>query len=121
MGRKIMFIEARQDWLTALYDTMIMIRRSSKQELQMERQSTQSVRVVGNGKEVGDTPYGLTALQNECQELRTTAEGGRNQRLNNAAFKMGQLVAADKLRHDTAYRDLFDAAFLSGLPGSEVE
>src|SRR5207302_1682102 len=43
------------------------------------------------------TRYALAALEAEAAEVAHAAEGGRNARLNRAAFSLGQLVAAGGL------------------------
>lgn len=67
----------------------------------------------------GDTPYGLSALRDECQDLATTPAGGRNTRLNLAAFRLGQLVAGGELTCSTVEYELLDAAARCGLDDSE--
>jgi hypothetical protein len=60
----------------------------------------------GNGS---DTPYGLAALQAECQNIRTAAEGAQEAALNEAALKIGALVAGGELTHTTARSQLIAA------------
>jgi hypothetical protein len=49
------------------------------------------------------------------------AEGGRNERLNEAAFALGTLVGAGVLNHFDAENALFDAAMLAGLGEGETQ
>lgn len=65
--------------------------------------------------------YALSALEREVDEVKTTPEGGRNTRLNVAAFSLGQLIGAGAL-HDSEVRDaLRSAARACGLGQSETE
>ena len=69
----------------------------------------------------GDTPYGLSALADECQDLATTPSGGRNTRLNLAAFRLAQLVAGGELTAATVERELLAAASSAKLDAREAE
>lgn len=75
---------------------------------------------VNNINTPGDTPYGLSALADECHDLATTPEGGRNTRLNLAAFRLAQLVAGEELTSGTVEHDLLAAADRAGLDSSEA-
>lgn len=68
-----------------------------------------------------DTAYGMAALVAECAEVRQATEGSRNNQLNEAACKMGGLVAGMKLHESTALAALRDAAAACGLDAREVE
>lgn len=50
----------------------------------------------------GDTPYGLAALEDECNGLAATLPGSQNDELSRSAFRMGQLVAGGQLTQETA-------------------
>ena len=76
------------------------------------------VSVVQRGQ--GDTAYGMVALDNECRALRSATEGSRNNTLNEAAFKLGTLVAGGELQEATARWALNDAAHACGLDVAEV-
>jgi hypothetical protein len=69
----------------------------------------------------GDTPYGMKALNDECNDLAHTPNGGRNHQLNRAAYLMGQLVAGGELTQSTVESELTDAALRSGLSERETE
>jgi hypothetical protein len=69
----------------------------------------------------GGTPYGLAALNGECDAVRTTGEGGRNHRLNEAAFAAGTLIASGDLEQDHAIDQLTAAAEDAGLPQREAD
>jgi hypothetical protein len=44
--------------------------------------------------------YAEKALEDECRAIGQTQKGGRNQRLNTAAFNLGQLVGSNALERD---------------------
>lgn len=67
------------------------------------------------------TAYGRAALADEAAQVRSTAEGGRNDRLNRAAFSTGQLVASGDVPFSTAKAELVAAGIAAGLPVNEVE
>jgi len=68
----------------------------------------------------GDTPYGLSALADECAKVSMTGNGARNNQLNESAFRLGQLVAGGELTRQTVERELEDAALRAGLSGPEI-
>jgi len=64
--------------------------------------------------------YGPAALAAESARVRATPPGGRgrkgrNDALNRAAFKLGQLVHAGLLDHAVVFAELLDAAASAGL------
>jgi hypothetical protein len=64
--------------------------------------------------------YGPVALRAECARVAATAPGGkgrkgRNDALNRAAFKLGQLAHAGVLDHGQVVAELLDAATAAGL------
>lgn len=63
--------------------------------------------------------YAESALKLECRAVCGAPKGERNDTLNRAAFKCGQLVAAGVLDRETAHAELFNAAIDAGL--SEIE
>ena len=66
------------------------------------------------------SPYGLKALQAECDKVRSAAQGNRNDALNRAAFAVFQLVAGGELDPLEAESCLTSAAENCGLPGNEI-
>jgi len=62
------------------------------------------------GKIVQASPYARAALAGECAAVSNAAQGGRNNALNRAAFKLGQLVAGGKIARHEVERGLYDAA-----------
>lgn len=60
--------------------------------------------------------YGLSALDAELRDVRGAGEGQRNNILNNAALKLGQLIAAGALVEGFVVKCLEDAAAACGLP-----
>jgi len=59
--------------------------------------------------------YGQAALDGECDRLRATAEGVRNNTLNECAFNVGQLVGDGRLDRTDAEGELLMAALACGL------
>lgn len=75
---------------------------------------TQLVRAVsGNG-------YGATALRDEINRIRSTAEGGRNDQLNRSAFSLFQLADNNELDRELVRAELQAAGEGVGLPSTEV-
>jgi len=64
--------------------------------------------------------YGQAALEAECAEVARAAEGTRNDTLNRAAYKIGQLVAAGHVGAETAWEQLRTAAELCGRNPTEI-
>ena len=63
--------------------------------------------------------YVDSAIRAECIELREHEKGGRNHRLNEAAFKLGTLVGAGVLDYERAREELYEAALEAGLTPAE--
>lgn len=73
--------------------------------------------VMGTGN--GHDRYAQTALENECRQLATCPQGGRNHALNRAAFSLGTLVGAGVLDRDVVIGRLFAAAASCGLVNAD--
>jgi hypothetical protein len=67
------------------------------------------------------TPYGQKALEDEARAVAAAPEGTRNDRLNIAAFSLGQLIAGSELDEWDARNALADAARACGLGVKEAE
>jgi hypothetical protein len=67
----------------------------------------------------GNTGYGLAALRRELAELAAT-EHGENNRLNQAAFSLGMLVAGGELDRGTVEAQLAQVALGIGLHPAEI-
>lgn len=65
--------------------------------------------------------YALAVLDRETERVRTAQPGTRNSTLNRAAFRLGQLVAANSLERTTVEAALTEAALGAGLGVQEVE
>lgn len=65
------------------------------------------------------TSWAQRALDEECRTVSSTGEGGRNQVLVRAAFKVGQIVGAGHLSGAVAADELLSAALSSGLSQRE--
>lgn len=63
--------------------------------------------------------YAQQALENECRQLATCPQGGRNHALNRAAFSLGTLVGAGVLDRDVVIGRLFAAAASCGLVNAD--
>lgn len=75
--------------------------------------------VVVNGRG-GDTAWGLKALALEASVVASSGEGTRNDTLNAAAFRMGQIVGGGNLAIETAADALASAARAVGLGEREI-
>jgi hypothetical protein len=64
--------------------------------------------------------YGLRALSDEANNIRTCGPGNRNHRLNASAFAIGQLIAGGELDEEYAANELMIAALECGLPQFEA-
>lgn len=65
--------------------------------------------------------YGAAALAGECERVRTAPGGGRNDALNLAAFKVGQLVGAGHITRAEAERELWAAVLVHKTAGDGPE
>jgi len=108
-------IEERQDVLDALHSETIERRRKAKEAKRKPATQAKSY-TTNNG-----TPYGLKALEQECDIMRSTHEGGRNQQLNNSAFSIGQLIAGQEIDEQYAISELYNAALQAGLDDAEIK
>jgi putative DNA primase/helicase len=77
-------------------------------------------RVYRQAEGDAQTRYAARALENESAAVRAAANGERNDRLNRAAYSIGQLVGAGRLDRDQAESELLDAALAVGLPEYEA-
>jgi hypothetical protein len=68
----------------------------------------------------GAQAYALQAAMGEAQAVAATREGGRNDALNKAAYKLGGYVGAGAIDPATAAAALESAAQRAGLPASET-
>ena len=86
----------------------------SSERLDEERRA-----IITDGRDrstgVREEAYAQAALDNIGRELAKVAPGGRNIELNNAALKMGHMVAAGWIGRGTVEARLFDAATTCGL------
>jgi hypothetical protein len=76
----------------------------------------------GEGTMVTDlAAFGHKAMVAECNEVARTGPGDRNNRLNTAAFRIGQLVADGAIDINAAQNNLMSAAGACGLPPTEAQ
>jgi len=69
----------------------------------------------------GGSTYARAALRDECDAVASTLPGQRNDRLNRAAFAVGQLICAGLLHVEPAADALLAAAMSAGLSEFEAE
>lgn len=72
---------------------------------------------MGTGN--GHDRYAQQALENECRQLATYPQGGRNHALNRAAFSLGTLVGAGVLDREIVIGRLYAAAASCGLVNAD--
>lgn len=106
-------IEARQEQLDMLYQETVAARRQVK-EAKRKPRALPTIKSL-------DTPYGLAALEKECQDVAASVQGARNHQLNSSAYRLGQLIAGDELSRSTVERELLSAADRAGLGYHEAE
>lgn len=100
-------------WLTTLLVTRPM--------LPGERRTSWDGTAPDSTMPINDTSvYGEVALESECAELSKAVVSTRNHTLNNAAFRMGQLVVAGELNHAEACDALYSTAREIGLEHDET-
>lgn len=80
-----------------------------------------------NGRHSGPDPlrangsWGSAGLRYECEDLAATQPGARNDRLNRAAFSVGQMVAGGSIKENEAVDALIEACRACGLWDTEPE
>jgi P4 family phage/plasmid primase-like protien len=72
------------------------------------------------GTSNGRNGYAHAALRDECDAVEAEPEGGRNNRLNQAAFSLGTLVAAKALTRSEVEQALAESAARAGLGNGEA-
>lgn len=65
--------------------------------------------------------YGASALAAECSRVAQAMTGTRNDALNTAAFRMGQLIAGGEVDEGEARKGLMDAAHANGMISDDGE
>ena len=68
----------------------------------------------------GLASWAEAALRREVDAVASTSVGGRNDRLNRAAFSLGQIVGAGLLTGDTVSKELLNGALNAGLGEREA-
>lgn len=96
----------------------------AKERLQKHQQVLEGVTCTKTeimpSRESKNTEYGKKALFAELCELSNTSKGERNNRLNRAAFCLGQLVAGGDLEEDYVSNSLISTALYIGIQQSEA-
>ena len=114
-GRAYAWLPARAPWEVALAPLPeTLIRYFAK-----ERRNGSGPTVAPMRGET--TAYGRAALEAEAHAVASAAEGSRNITLNNAALKLGSLVAGGELDEAEALAALEAAAAACGLPEKEAK
>lgn len=108
-------LEHRQLQLLDLYREVTLKRKNAR-----EKENTRPSTSTGQLTEADCTPYGKKALEQECQKVRMTPEGGRNDQLNRSAYAIGQLIAGNEVAREYGESALYEAAEDCGLKESEI-
>lgn len=66
------------------------------------------------------TVYANVALEGEAENIRNSANGSRNNTLNNAAFQMARFVNDGSLAYQKVYDRLSESAIYVGLSSTEI-
>jgi putative DNA primase/helicase len=74
----------------------------------------------GNGRAGHVSGFAAAAVEKECAAVATTPKPGRNDRLNVAAYNLGQIVGAGELAEDQVEAALRAAAEAAGLGDGET-
>jgi hypothetical protein len=93
------------DDVAVIADEIRRQKRDRKPDAPQPASTSMIVRGTGNG-------YGAAALASECERVRNTRGGDRNNALNLAGFRMGQLVNRQLLTRADAERDLWAAVLV---------
>lgn len=64
-------------------------------------------------------PYGVAAMDREVDDLARASRGSRNDALNRAAFRLGQLIATGQVAQDEVESSLLNAAHANGLTADD--
>jgi Bifunctional DNA primase/polymerase, N-terminal len=111
---------ARYEWLRRLPlqrlpDWLCVLVRKPEPRRPPETSAPRMLRVGDGGSR-----YGLAALRLEAASVRATLEGGRNHRLNAAAFSLGRLAGGGELSEALIVEELEAAALDAGLGVAET-
>lgn len=95
--------------------------RERRERAEREARRARVLTEIAGRRFDGDgTPYGVAALGGIVRDLSRTPEGGRNDALTRAAFRVGGLVAGGELAPACAIRALREAGRAMDLPEHEV-
>ncbi|MBA2883090.1 hypothetical protein HNR65_003447 [Desulfosalsimonas propionicica] len=98
-------------WLQALIDTGSAYYPGQQQDRSSERRE-----FAGHS-----TAYALKALEGEIAKVQQAEKDTRNNSLNDAAFRLGTLVAGGELSRNLVEQSLLNAALDAGLPEREAK
>ena len=83
-----------------------LIEAASKPDLEAVARNFRSPPPIYND---GGSAYGLRGLEDECEAIRTAAEGAKHATINKAAYSVGGLVAGGEIEQGVAWAALCDA------------
>lgn len=86
----------------------------------VERPNTHPAPPTVRGVSGRRAAYVTAAVRGELEDVAAAVEGTRNDRLNQAAFRIGQLAATGALNHDAARAGLLAAAGACGIGEREA-
>lgn len=89
-------------------------------EAEQPRQRTPASADTAIASPAASAAWARKALEDEVDAVANTPEGERNNRLNTAAFNLGQIVGNGGLERGVVEDALFQAALVTGLPESEI-
>lgn len=95
--------------------------REERERAERQARRARALEQIGRRLDGDGTSYGLAALGGTIRELSQVPEGGRNDALNRASFRVGGLVAGGEIHPACAVQALRDAAEAMGLPEHEAK
>ena len=108
-----------REWLVDPNDCPLAEMPSALRSLLENREDHGEAVRIGKTSE-NSTQHGASALYDELQQLANAPQGQRNDRLNMASYRLGQLTAAGLLSQTEAETGLLDTAQKLGLPQNEA-
>jgi hypothetical protein len=114
-----LFVALRENALPPLPEWFVALLRPAKARHDQDRDDAPRPAQKLNGS-IRHHRYAEAALDRLCQELASTAEGSRNIELNNAALRMGHMMASGWIERAIVERRLAGAAIAAGLTVTEI-
>ncbi len=114
-----LFTALREGTVPTLPDCLVKLlrngHRNDEPTFETAIKTNETVKNKFNGSSVREQAYAAAALEGCARELAGTASGGRNNRLNELAFRLGTMIARGWLSRGDVERDLYAAAEACGL------